>query len=519
MKEIKKVLGIILTAVMMITSISTVSAQNEETTYSIIIDNSIEGHTYEAYQIFQGRLESVNVEGTDRDVLSDIEWGTGVNGEALLTELKSDPKFQECKTAADVAKLLSDFNQDSNLAKDFAKKAGKHLTKNTSGTFENKVHKITGLSAGYYLVKDKDGSLEGQHDAYTDFILKIVKDVTINPKSGIPTVSKKVQENSNQAWQDAADYNIGDEVPFQLTGTLPSNLDSYKTYTYKFHDTLSEGFTFVENSVRVYIVNEGSEKIDVTNHFTTVKELKEGKTSLVISCDNILGMNQDKLKDSSKIVVEYKAKLNEKAIIAGTGNPNEVYLSYSNNPNGEGMGKTVIDKVRVFTYELVVNKKDEDGSTALKGAAFTLFKKHTDNSWVEVKKYEAGDLTEFKFTGLDAGEYKLTETKAPAGYNKIKDILFKIEATYDKESDDPKLTDLVIKNETGEIISGSSQSFSVTLEPTESNFNIVTNVINKKGSILPETGGMGTTMFYIGGSLLMIGAVIALIAKKRKKAN
>lgn len=509
MKKMKRILGLLISAIMILSGITAVSAAEESTTtYSITIDNKTPGHTYEAYQIFRGR----DVQGK---ILTDIQWGENVSSEALLKELNGQTGFGNCKTAAEVADALS--KKDAEDAKEFAKIAANHLTEPAKGSANTpgaSGYVISNLPAGYYLVKDKDNSLPDAHDAYTDFILQIVENKTVAPKSSVPTVEKKVKENSNETWQDGADYNIGDDVPFKLTGTLPEHLTSYTTYKYTFHDKMSAGLTFNKDSVKVKVLNDTTETPVTTGYTVKTEGLADG-CAFEVQFDNLRTVPG--VTPTSKIIVEYTAKLNDKAVIAGIGNPNEVYLTFSNNPNGAGIGKTPEDKVTVFTFELVVNKKGEDGTNPLKGAAFELMKKVKDQpeEWKSVKKYDAGETTKFEFKGLDSGEYKLVEVTAPAGYNKIEDILFKVEATYEKDSVDPQLTGIVIKDSQDAVISGDGKSFKVNLKPNTDNGNIVTDVINKKGTTLPETGGMGTTIFYVLGGILVLGAAIAFFIKKR----
>ncbi len=506
----KRILGVLISAIMILSGITAVSAAEESTpTYSITITNKTEGHTYEAYQIFKGR-------DVKDQILTDIQWGENVSSEALLTELKSQTGFENCTTAAEVAEVLSQKGDEG--AKEFAKTAANHLTEPAKGSASEpgaSGYVISNLPAGYYLVKDKNGSVpEGQHDAYTDFILKVVGDVEVAPKSSVPTVEKKVQENSNGTWQDGADYNIKDNVPFKLTGTLPKNLTSYKTYKYTFHDKMSAGLIFNKDSVKVKVLN-GTTETPVTTGYTVKTEALSDGCTFEVQFDNLLAVSG--VTADSKIIVEYTATLNDNAVIAGIGNPNEVHLTFSNNPNGDGIGTTPKDKVTVFTFELVVNKKDEDGTKPLQGAAFELMKKVTGQTeeWKSVKKYTAGTDTTFKFTGLDSGEYKLVEVTAPAEYNKIEDIFFKVEATYDTDSVNPQLKNIVIKDSQGTEISGTNGSFKVEINPTSETGNIVTDVINKKGTTLPETGGMGTTIFYVLGGILVLGAAIAFFIKKR----
>lgn len=190
-------------------------------------------------------------------------------------------------------------------------------------------------------------------------------------------------------------------------------------------------------------------------------------------------------------------------------------MTYSNNPNDTGdgttkpkdTGKTPKDTVKVFTYQTIINKLNENNE-ALKGAGFTLYKKDKDGNWNTVKAISAGEATRFEFKGLDAGNYKLEETTTPDGYNTIKPIEFTIDAKYDTEADDPQLTKL-----SGDVTSGTAE-FSSNL----SDGSLTAGIVNRKGSLLPSTGGMGTTILYVVGSILVLAAAVLLITKKRMDA-
>lgn len=524
----KRIVSLALAIMMVLTMTLGVSASSTttETTYTITIDNDKPGHTYQAYQIFQGDFS----EGT----LSNITWGSGVNGENLLGALKANSNdsirtaFANCKDAADVAKVLEGTGADNKAFMEaFASVVGANLgtaagTANTEADDTDVSYVISGLNAGYYLIKDSDSTLEGKYDAHTDLILKLAgNNVTVTPKSGIPTLTKKVKENSTNAWQDAADAAINEDVEFKLTGTMPSALDTYATYSYTFHDNLSDGLTLNAESIVIKIG-----ETDVTDSFTkTTNNLTDG-CDFELSCENVKGIQGVTVDQNTEIVVTYTAKLNENAVIAGVGNPNTAYLEFSNNPNGTGIGKTPEDKVVVFTYELVANKVNGSNSdAALAGAKFTLYKKGTgaDNNttWTIVGAEQGNGTTDtaFTFKGLDAGEYKLSETKTPQGYNTADDIIFKIVAAYDTTSDDPKLTGLEVQDEQGNVISqGDNATFTVntTGDDADKQYgNITTKIQNMKGSTLPSTGGMGTTLFYVVGAILAVGAAVLLVAKRR----
>lgn len=494
MKTIKRsialVLAMILTLAMSVTVFAAPNA--DQNTFSLTLNKAVKGHTYEAYQILSGDLSA------DKATLSNIKWGEGIKAEGQ-TALGGD--------AAGYAKKLADMGNNSKELKEQAQIIGANLASASGSvtvTDPDAKNVISNLKPGYYLIKDKDDSLQGQ-ESYTEFILHVTDDVDANVKADVPSVEKKVKDTNDTTgettgWQDSADYDIGDDVPFQLTATLANNIESYKTYSLKFNDTLSKGLDYNNDAV----IKLGDK--DVTSYFTPSYDAT-AKT-LTFTCDNILAFGA---KNSDKIVVEYTAKLNENAVIGAAGNPNTVYLDFSNNPNngGEGdRGKTPEDKVIVFTYKLTVNKVDKENKP-LTGAEFSLFKKvNGKEELVEVKKILSTNAegTVFGFTGLDDGTYVLRETKTPDGYNSIEDQTFTISAKHDENSDDPKLTAL-----TGDVASGSIINLGVMLEKGE----LSTDVVNNKGSVLPSTGGAGRVAIYVIGAILVLGGGIVLVTKKR----
>lgn len=482
--------------------------------YTITITGDAINHTYEAYQVFTGDL----FEG----VLSNIKWGGGVNGEALLTALKNDEtlgsKFNNADSAAAVAEAMDGIARDSDDAQAFAAVVGKHLTTAAGSSNEAKgPYHIENLDAGYYLVKDRDDSQNGENGVYTRFMLQVVANISAAPKSDIPTVTKKVKGDTNTGnednYSDVADFNIGDNVPFLLTGTLPSYLADYDKYSYTFTDTLSSGLTY-----------NGDAKVYVDGVEVTPSDVGIDGTNLIVKFDDLKGVSG--VTKDSKITVKYTAKLNAAAVVGGAGNSNAVTLTYSNNPNAGGendKGTTPSDTVLVFTYKLDVTKVDgADKVKTLVNAEFVLFrgsetlpeyaivKDGKIDSWTNDEE-EATTLIsdssgKFDVAGLDGGVYFLKETKAPAGYNLL-DAVVKLEviATMSDGSGTASLSALEIKvGDSGANTPGDIDTGTVSLI-----------IENNKGATLPSTGGVGTTIFYAVGGVLMLGAVVLLITKKR----
>lgn len=488
MKLFKKLASFIL-AFAMVMAIAMPSVVMAADDGSITITGANAGHTFEAYQIFTGKVSG--------NTLSNIEWGSGV----------SDKGKTKLGDAKEKAKGLNDSN-----SKDFAYAISEYLTTpassaNTQDASGNYV--ISGLKPGYYLVKDK-GPITGQ-DSYTKFILQVVGNKTVAVKKQVPESFKKVMDKNDTTgtttdWQDSADWDIGDKVPFQLTGTVASDYKEYKAaYQLVFHDTLSAGLTFDKNSVKVY-TNDSTDPISA-DQYTVTYPATDGHT-FDVTIKNVKALDGT----VTKIRVEYEATLNEHAVIGSKGNPNIMHMEFSNNPNssqGGEKGETPEDKVIVFTYKAIVNKKDSSNNP-LTGAEFTLYKKVNGNYEPVTKVLSTeNEGTTFTFTGLDDGEYKLEETKTPENYNTMDPIEFKIEATHDELKDDPKLNTLTGNKLSGEVL--------FTTNPAEG--TLETDVINYKGSELPETGGMGTTVLYAAGTLMILAAAAFLVMKKKAESK
>ena len=509
MKTAKKLLALLVVAVMLAAILPTALAADP--TYSITITNAATGHTYEAYQIFTGTLTTTGEGENAVTTLSDIVWGSGVS-EAGQTALGK---------AADVAAKLQ--NGTTSVV-DFGKSVNGYLATvaGSDSEPENGQYVISNLPAGYYLVKDQDGSLGNENDAYTQYLIRVVKNVTAEPKSAMPTVDKKVHDETADAesratdgWGESADHAINESFQFKLTASLPADTDfgAYETYKVEFTDTMSAGVTF--ESIDSVTVDRQTLAADEYSYTAVAGDA--GK-SWTLTIANIMGVSGVNLTDGADIVVIYNAHLNEKAQVnhesGSTTNRNDVYLEFSNNPNASGdMGKTPVDSVWVFTYEVDNTKYDATDSTKktpLAGAGFRLYDSTgtteisliydaTISAYRPVKSGEtpvemksADNTGVFNIKGLDAGTYILKETTVPAGYNKCDDYTVVISATHAEDASGTSATTT---------LSGDSK---------------VTNTIeNKKGSTLPETGGIGTTLFYVIGSILVIGAVVLLVSKKR----
>lgn len=454
------------------------------------------GHTYEIYQIFTGDYDALQP-----SMLTNIKWGengTGTVGAAVEQNVLN-ALSAVASSASDKAKL--------DVIENYVKLDTTPVAIVTNGSSVEVV-------GGYYLIKDQDGSLSGS-EPYTTYLVSVVGTVTISPKSNdVPEFEKKLKDTNDSTgdttgWQDSADYDIGDDIPFRLQGTVPEDYDSYKTYYYAFHDKEEAGLTFDPSSVEVHLGDENGAIISATDYRVLTK-----KDSTTSDTDCTFEIVFDDLKNvtgvtaNSTITVTYKSKLNDNAVLGAHGNVNQAKLEYSNNPRGSGTGTTPWDNVIVFTYKVVVNKIDQDNNS-LEGAEFTLTKKiNGADDFVQSMTIDADNKALFTLSGLDDGEYTLTETKTPAHYNTISPITFTVNAEHEIEwisTRDNVLTSL----------SGNKVIGEITFDVDKTAGSLSTNVVNNIGTTLPGTGGIGTTIFYVIGGGLMVAAAILLITKKR----
>lgn len=471
----------------------------------ITISGGADGSQYAAFKLLNAEeLANGNYSYTlNEKYAAALKTATGKDAEGDIVDYLAELDADGIKAfAADVYALIKNMTPDYTTAND----------------------EFKDVAQGYYLIAEtKTGNAQ---DTFSLVMLDTAGNdsIDVETKEDTPTLEKKVQETNDSTgevsdWQDGADYDIGDNVPFKLTGTVSAKYADYETYYYAFHDNMSDGLTFLPDSVVVMV--DGA--VVPATEYTVEFPAEDKHTFDVVFMD--LKKLSVTVNANSKITVEYEATLNDDAVIGSTGNPNEAYLEYTNNPYYEGDGEnkpgpedtghTPEDKVVVFTYKIVADKVDGKGA-ALEGAGFTLYKFDKEaNDYVAVGDEITG-VTEFTFKGVDAGEYKLVETTVPTGYNKADDVYFSVEATYDIEDDDPQLKTLVVKNADGDVISEGEEAVFTT---SVNEGSVETKVVNLSGATLPTTGGVGTTIFYVIGAILMLGAAVLLITKKKMSAN
>ena len=491
MKHAKKFASLLLALVMAFALATTAFAEGE--TGSITINDAVVGQTYTIYQILD--LESYNTTSNAYSYKATTAWNTFINSDAIKgTYVEVDAQgYVTWKTGADAAA--------------FAKAAQKYAKDNSianqgSVTAATTTVSFTGLDLGYYLVDTTLGTLCALDTTNPNVVME--------EKNEVPTNVKTVEEDSTGNYCEKNDADIGQTVNFKSTITAQAGAENYV-----FHDVMSAGLTYTG----VSSITLNGTTVDASN-YTVTAPAADGDTFDVTFTQAFC----DTLKANDQIVISYTATLNENAVIAGAGNPNESKLSYGDKGDGSHTpsGTTPPSKTVTYTWDVDVfkytNKTTGEGESAttkevaLAGATFTLSKNangtnpialvrlkdsedNDTNTYRVAKDGETGTVTEIttdatgKFTiqGLDADTYYLTETVAPAGYNKLS-------------------APVTITIGANGVVNGTTEAPQGVDE---------VKILNQSGTELPSTGGMGTTIFYVLGSVLVLGAVVLLVTKKR----
>ena len=513
------------------------------------------GHTFNAVQIVKAQSYD-----TATEEYTGLSWGAQITDQKvapLLAALQADPTLKN-----DFSKFVTDPGQVTTekplfTAAAFADVIGDYNSVELEALIKAiKVLDLTGQSItvtegmqpvelmagiGLYMIDDTTADSSSLTDdvANASILMAVPGSNSIRIKVDKPTQDKEVKENVKAEWNEVSDYNIGDYVPYRIKSKIP-NAEKFENYTMTFTDTMSSGLTFADtvqgvtdaHKLKVTIGGEtlttGYTLAPSAHGFTLVLPVKTNGTQAYTG--------------GSDIVIDFFGLLNESAEIGTDGNTNKSTLTYSNDPDSDASTATTPeDTVITFTYELDVEKIDGVTKKALPGAQFALMAttgEHTNmyavvnasgivTGWTATQPTKddttngalliADAQGKFKVVGLDDGTYTLTEIKAPAGYNAIHPISVVIGATtkngkdYTSELEDTAsnaLTALEVTvkpaNSDGTTVSGNTTKGSVEIQ-----------VENNSGSTLPETGGIGTTMFYIIGAILVIGAGVILIARRR----
>ena len=519
MKKFSKIMAAVLTLAMMFSFAGVAAAAN----HTVSTDSTT--HTYQIYQIFTGQYDSTSKQLQDLKYGQNAKTGTAPNS-VTATDMAALATIAG-KTYANDQERIADLSPYVDLNTTPIAEIGKDKDSSAS------------LAEGYYIIKDTDNSLSDP-ETYTLYLFKVLNDdLEIKPKSGSTTVDKTVTETNDStgtttAGQQGADYDQGDSVPYSIDINLAENVTAYKTYTVTLTDTLDPGLTPPAAANITVTLNDANG--DAITGYGAPTVAVNGQTITVTY--TVSGANGEAIGDAGAalnnavINVSYSAVLNEKAVKGEAGNANTYSIEYSNNPNGTDTGTTPDQKVKVYTYEPVIEKTDGN-SQPLAGAGFTLYKEvpstatgaqsgsaiiagladGVDSSKLSANKYyvpvamnEDATSTPIKHTTattIDAGNYVLIETTVPAGYNAYAGENITITSTIDKAGN---LTDL-------------TATPSTMLNVSTSKDLVEGEVVNNSGAVLPATGGMGTTIFYIAGSMMVIGVAVLMVTRRRMNQN
>ena len=492
MKLIKKIAAIMFAFMMVVSMSCNVKADDTTTaTGTITINNAIPEQTYTIYKILD--LESYSPKEENGKETGNFaykpssEWESFIKGENVRDKYFTfEGEYVSWKENADPAEFAK-------LALDYAKTNSK--ANQGSVTASGTPVQFTGLGLGYYLVDSSVGTLCSLDTTKPT--------IEIKEKNGVPSVGKKVSSTETGPFDTSSTASIGDTVYFKTTITAQPGAQNYVL-----HDKMDAALTFNESSVKA-ILNKNETKKDTeltaTYYSVVTSNLEDTDPKCTFHIEFTPKLCES-LKANDTITVTYSATLNENAVIAGEGNKNETWLKYGENNNLETTHPTTDTKTfEMHVFKFYKDKKNSDKETGLADAVFTLSKNQngTDpiklidkgsNTYRVAKTDETNTITEvitpdngrFTIQGLGAGTYYLTETKQPAGYNKLKDPV------------------TVVIDENEKVRVGESEANPVKVE-------------NKTGTVLPSTGGAGTTMIYLVGALLVLGSGVVLATKRRVK--
>lgn len=479
MKRISKIAALMLALVMVMSMAMTALA---EETGSITIKNAVVGQTYTIYQIL--KLESYNKEDGAYVYKAAEPWNSFINSSDIKdVYVKVDGQgYISWIQNADVvafAKLAQKYAADNKIAYQ-----GSQTPETADENKNTATVTFSGLNLGYYLLDSTLGTLCSLDTTNPEMI--------INEKNAAPVNVKTVEEDSTGTYGEKNDADIGQTVNFKSTITAQEGAENYV-----FHDKMSDGLTYT--GVTGITLNGNTVG---ASDYTVTAPAADGDTFDVVFTQTFC----DTLKANDKIVISYAATLNEKAVIAGVGNPNESKLSYGDSSN---IKTTPPSKTITYTWDVDVFKYTSVNETniPLAGASFTL-SKHADGSdpiamvtesnnvYRVARTGETDTVTEIttdstgKFTikGLDSDTYYLTETKAPDGYKKLAGPVA--------------------------IVIGENGATSVNNETVDE-----VKILNDTGVELPDTGGIGTTVFYVIGLILIVGAGALLIVNRRRNGK
>ena len=528
------------------------------------------GHTFAAYQIFAGNL-------TDKGYMSNITWGTGISsGEQLIAALKLDEteifnsdktlsviikdQFASVNNASDVADVIKNWSSNGERLDYLAEFIGGNGTKTgylvsseslnvkKSDCAENAdeqgyyTYTIAGLAPGYYLIKDiTTDQLQGE-DYNTKYLISLVTSTDIKTKGHYSTITIGVGNTLNGTYTEYISENLNKDFYYKWEVALDDNLNWYDKYQLNITGTMDSGISFKQFE-EIYIEESGGDRVyifqrDASNNEVWKEDLDVSKRPEIKHNTNVVTFKDADIKDlysglagDDKLIVKFSATLNKNAVSGDGSNKCVVSMVYSNAPSNNKVGTSVTDTAYVFTYKLNVNKVCADNQAlTLPGAKFLLYHYHGETKvyakedsvvkgaiveWV----LDPNDATPFitdangKFTndikGLkEATKFYLNEVDPPVGYNLMfTDVAVTINPEYASTNNAITLTGLKYS------VDGNSGTVTDTNDIAAGLVKVT--VTNDKGTTLPSTGGIGTTIFYVAGGALAFAAVVLLVTKRR----
>ena len=476
----KKFISILLTLIMVLSLSVTAFADGE--TGSITINGVSTDNTYSIYKLLD--LESYDTESGAYSYKVNDAWTTFFATDEEKEYISIDENGyvawkagEDNATVADFAKLALAYAKANKMT------PVKSSANNGDFTVTNDAGKFTGLELGYYLVDSTMGALCG--------LTTTNPNASINAKNKQPTIDKQVKEDSTQQWGDSNTADIGQTVEFRLTINVHAGAENYVI-----HDKMSAGLTF-KGVTKIEHLIPGEEEHEVakgTDYTVVTENLTDGCTFEIHFTQEFC----DHLASNDKVIVFYEAMLNRNAVVATEGNPNETWLDF-----GEDH-KTTHDTTKTYTYGFDIIKTDSQYKL-IDGAEFKIYDAATGGNEVAVVLMDDGVTYrraradeegvsivvkngKVRVLGFDNGIYYLEETVVPAGYNQL-----------------PGRTKFTIADANLDAV------FNGDIYSTGSGVHVV----NKSGSMLPETGATGTMMFIGIGMTVVLGAGVLLVTKKR----